>query len=946
MASYLDQVVALLDARECNPRLNGGQVTARCPAHDDSNPSLSVGLGEEGRILVHCHAGCSPESVVQALGIDLSHLGPSTTPAAERHIEATYDYTDADGKLLYQVVRYLPKRFRQRRPRGDGDWIWNLKGVRRVLYRLPAVIETATQGGTIYVVEGEKDVHAAERVGLVATCNPGGAGKWNASYNGPLKGASVIIVADNDEAGLPHAELVSAHLSGVAASTSVVRAATGKDLSDHLAAGLGVEDLVPVPVESGDAADAELVKPWRPFPTECLPEPFRSLIVQGARSIGCDESFIALPLMAVSTGCIGNSRRVRIKPTWSEALVLWALGIGVSGLARKSPSIDLAVDPVKRVQETAVHGYEQELAQYELELAAYKARNGRGRGPKDEQADAAAPPTEPVCWRCLVSDTTVEALAPILQENERGLTLVRDELAGWLQSFNQYRGGQGADEAFWLEAHRAGHCLVDRRGGRQVYAIPRAAISVTGMIQPGVLRDCLKKQYFSSGLAARLLMAYPPVQPRRWTHDTIEQHVLGETAAVLQALLRLELNVDPDGGSSPHYIGLDEDALALFIEYFDELGEATAEADPDLAAAFAKLEGYAARFAGLIHEVRVATGEDLTLIDADSMGRAITLARWFRYETDRVYAMLAESDDDTQRRDLESLIHIKGGEISPRDLAHARRKYRKAGAAEAALDDLAKAGRGEWVQVRGDAGGRPSRKLRLAPRDGASSTGHGNARPSATAADTLPLPLPPDSPGTTQAHDQQPTRGNGNNSPPASPREPLPLPLTPTGKGPAAGNEEDPGTSDERAERDLARQRRVSPTAPNNAPVPTEPDNSPPTQPAVTVTATPDSHISATPDPAVTVTATKPVPANEPDPPSSEPPPSNPASNSLIDASQPAESEAGAAQRATAKLRAHLEAGDEDMAWFARRDLITAVGEAEATRIEAEIRRDIEETGR
>ena len=109
--------------------------------------------------------------------------------------------------------------------------------MRRVPYRLPRVIETAKAGGTIYVVEGEKDVHAIEAAGAVATCNPMGAGKWRDEYSAALAGAHVIIVADDDEPGRKHAAAVHAALLATAASVGVVLPAQGNDASDHLRAG-------------------------------------------------------------------------------------------------------------------------------------------------------------------------------------------------------------------------------------------------------------------------------------------------------------------------------------------------------------------------------------------------------------------------------------------------------------------------------------------------------------------------------------------------------------------------------------------------------------------------------------------------------------------------------------------------------------------------------------
>jgi 5S rRNA maturation endonuclease (ribonuclease M5) len=140
-----------------------------------------------------------------------------------------------------------------------------MKGVRRFPYRLPRVIRAVKTGRPVWVCEGEKDVHALERAGAVATCNPGGAGKWRDEYAGWLDGADVVIVADRDEPGRRHAAQVAVSLDGKAASVTVVEAAEGKDAADHLAAGLGLGDFIPCPdISATSATSATGSRPGRP----------------------------------------------------------------------------------------------------------------------------------------------------------------------------------------------------------------------------------------------------------------------------------------------------------------------------------------------------------------------------------------------------------------------------------------------------------------------------------------------------------------------------------------------------------------------------------------------------------------------------------------------------------------------------------------------------------
>lgn len=252
-------VLERLAERGCLPRGRDDQKMAKCPAHDDQRPSLAIGRGAEGRALVSCLAGCPLEAVLAALDLSPVDLfdgpSPTTSPSPSRpEIVASYDYVDAAGRLLQQVVRLRPKRFRQRRPDGAGGWEW--RGVDRPpLYRLPEVLLGVDEGRVVWIVEGEKDADAlAALPGIVATTNPGGAGKWRTWHTAVLVGGDVRIVADRDQPGRRHAEQVAEALLPVANSLEIVEARYGKDAFDHLMAGGRSYDFNVVAVP----------KPWQP----------------------------------------------------------------------------------------------------------------------------------------------------------------------------------------------------------------------------------------------------------------------------------------------------------------------------------------------------------------------------------------------------------------------------------------------------------------------------------------------------------------------------------------------------------------------------------------------------------------------------------------------------------------------------------------------------------
>ena len=240
---------------------SGGSWMTQCPAHEDAKASLHVARGTTHPVLLTCHAGCERDDILKAIGLTWDDL---CTPREQRRPEgewtprgqavAIYDYTAEDGTLLFQVLRTADKQFPQRAPdrsRKTG-WRWSLEDTRRVPYRLPKVIEAVAAGELVYVVEGEKDVHAIESAGLTATCNPGGAGKWRDEYSGFFRDATVIIVADRDKPGQAHARKVATSLQDIAAAVEIAEPAGEgtpdgskiKDVSDHLAAGHGLSELV------------------------------------------------------------------------------------------------------------------------------------------------------------------------------------------------------------------------------------------------------------------------------------------------------------------------------------------------------------------------------------------------------------------------------------------------------------------------------------------------------------------------------------------------------------------------------------------------------------------------------------------------------------------------------------------------------------------------------
>jgi AAA domain/Toprim domain len=274
----------------------GTTAKAQCPAHDDTNPSLSI-TAIEGRVLIYCHAGCTSDAIVTSLGRTMTDLFDNSRGA---------DYLYPDGR---QVHRTPTKQFSQK---------GHTKGT--ALFRADKITE---QVHTVYVAEGEQDVLAIESAGGVAVCSAMGAGKAHLADWTPLKGKHVTIIQDKDKAGRKHAAEVAAILEPIAESVQIAEAAVGNDAADHIAAGKTLDELIEHSLldelsVTGEWLDSQTFAPLEYMVPELLPEGFGYL--GGAPKKG--KSFLVGNIaLAVASGGLALGRiRVKQRPVLILAL--------------------------------------------------------------------------------------------------------------------------------------------------------------------------------------------------------------------------------------------------------------------------------------------------------------------------------------------------------------------------------------------------------------------------------------------------------------------------------------------------------------------------------------------------------------------------------------------------------------------------------------------------
>jgi len=768
MSKPIDTVITALEQADCKPLKSGRGWSAKCPAHDDRNPSLSVGVGADGRALLTCHAGCSLDAIVSALGLtqrDLFECG-STSRANGRTayratsswqtldaaiadlsrtrgaLSASWTYRDSTGDSVGAVLRWnLDSGKKEILPlaRISDGWTFKAMPSPRPLYNLAEVMSA----DRVFVCEGEKAADAVISCGLVATTSAGGSNAAAKTDWAVLAGKDVVILPDNDDAGEKYAEdVVDYAFDASARSVRIVRLLdtwsdmpTGSDFDDMVDADgpwscwddEDIQAAVDSLVSKFERLTPDNPQKFEPFPVDALPEPVRSYVASGAESIGCDASYIALPMLSALASAIGDSRAILLKNGWTEPAILWTAIVGESG-TQKTPAFKLAARAVRIRQRRlmkehaeAMKRWESDDALFEIALANWKKDAAKSATPP-EPPEA---PEKPICPRAWIEDCTTEKLASLLQENPRGLLMLRNELSGWF-SFGQYKSGGGGDDvARWLQMFDADELIVDRKGSGTSY-VPRAAVSIAGGIQPEALRRAIGQEHRDNGMLARLLLTCPPRRAKRWTEAEVDPLLAGDVEVLFDRLYELEPDEDKDGDPTPRLVRLNRKAKAKWIAFVNKHGQEQVEHVGDEAAAWSKLEGYAARFALVIHLTRSAANDpalaDAEKVDEASIDAGVVLARWFAQEALRVYSTLAEDDEARERRHMLERIEGAGGSVSVREWQRIR-SHRKSADAKTELDALVETGFGAWQEAApGPKGGRPSRRFVLAGQPRPSDT--------------------------------------------------------------------------------------------------------------------------------------------------------------------------------------------------------------------------------
>ncbi len=745
-----DKQYLINELTKAGAKVNGSNV--RCPFCDDKRPSGSIYRDTKGDAWRYrCHkcgfSGDVFDVIAKVQGQPLAdvlreHSSPGPVSkhrpvktqtkifpdveAVERHFSRSgsvtiYSYlteTEQPFQLVVRIDKHDGEKDIKQLMAVDNGFVFGAPAKPRKLYRLQDI----STADPVFVVEGEKCVHALNEIDFTATTSPMGAKNARSCDWGPLAGKMVYIWPDNDLDGSRFADDVIDMLAQLDNPPRVMRINPESlqlgpkgDVYDYLqghaekidsdvskamvnvmdgAEEIDLKSMSKVDVEGGGETSALELITYKPFPVEVLPESLGRFITEAAEALYCDPAFLALPVLVTMASAIGNSRRIFTKDSWSEPSILWDAVVAGSG-TMKSPALEKAIGPVELAQSERYHDYQQEQKDFDAQ-----GENG----------------TKPVYEPIKCSDVTVEALALRLKQAPRGLLVVSDELSGWFRSFGQYKAGKGGDVAHWLTMYNGRNLQMDRKKNDEIIYVTRASVSILGTVQPDTLRRCLIPEYLENGLAARFLLAMPPRRKKRWTEAVIDIQTEDRYSETYSRLLKLEPSMDCQGRPEPRDIQFSPEAKRLWIDFFSAHAEELEEVCELLRTVYAKLEGVAARLAMIIYCAKsVEAGGDATgPVGADSMAAAVRIVEWLKNESRRVYEQLDEKPEDRKRRELIELIRSKGKPVSVRDMQRCFQLFGTAEEWTQALDDLAAADLGCWEYAEpGPQGGHPKKLFRL-----------------------------------------------------------------------------------------------------------------------------------------------------------------------------------------------------------------------------------------
>lgn len=372
------------------------------------------------------------------------------------------------------------------------------------------------------------------------------------------------------------------------------------------------------------------------FPVSVFPNQIQEII---RATSGCSDypiDYISASILFSASVAVGNTHCVEVKRNWIETPILFLAIVGSPGINKTHP-LSFAIEPLLDRDIVANTEYKKAIKEYDAIMAMGKKER--------EENMITDTPIEPKLEKYIVSDITPESLASILEDNPRGIALYADELASWFNNFNRY--SKGSEEQFWLMAFSASPIQINRKNIRGSISIKRPYISVSGTIQPDLLRDLAEGSRSKNGFIDRILFVYPPrLLKKYWSTEELPSHVTTSWHSIISGLLDLDQMIDDNGSAIPKVIKYSPEAWNKLYNWHKHNTDLTNATEKDsIKGIYSKLEIYISRFALTLQMLRFRCGESTKeQIDTQSIEGAIAIVEYFRTTALRVQQTLTAGE--------------------------------------------------------------------------------------------------------------------------------------------------------------------------------------------------------------------------------------------------------------------------------------------------------------
>ncbi len=355
------------------------------------------------------------------------------------------------------------------------------------------------------------------------------------------------------------------------------------------------------------------------FPVHIYPQKIQKIIADTYKDLNFPVNYIAASLLLATSVAVGNSRALKVKDGWKVKPILYMALVGSPGSVKTHP-VTYALAPLRKVDNNSLRTYARELEDYRRQ-----AITERGEKPKAKQY--------------IVKDSTIEAIAKVLDSNPHGICVHFDELNGWFATFDKYRKS-GGDQEQWLSMFNSDAIVVNRKSLDAIISVPSPFVSVIGSIQPNVLTRCFKGQKTENGFLFRILFVNNSSEGKAlpWPEDDLPSESESVWSNFLLSILESSKSFD-EGGTPTEYT-FDPLAWTIIRNWQNSHEEELAnEGEQHKTAIFRKIQDYALRFCLLVHTMREAAREISlsSIIDPVTVAKSIALAEYFYSTSVDVY---------------------------------------------------------------------------------------------------------------------------------------------------------------------------------------------------------------------------------------------------------------------------------------------------------------------